>query len=235
MCSHQGYITSSRLTHISAISGATRYLEIGVNKGRTFLNMELPIVDAVDPHFKFRTDRFLREGRKFYEMTSDDFFRSRDQGVVYDLIFLDGLHTFEQCFRDFCATMAFSHDRTVWLIDDTCPNDAFSIRRSSIETRRLREDHGLESQAWHGDVFKTLFAIHDFFPTFDYRTVVGKGNPQSIILRKPRKKFSPVWNNLERISRSDYVDFLNNKPILNESSEDDAFKWLGEALAPKPH
>ena len=41
----------------------------------------------------------------------------------FDLIFLDGLHTYSQTLRDFRASQALAHSRTVWLIDDTVPSD----------------------------------------------------------------------------------------------------------------
>jgi hypothetical protein len=228
--SRQGLLTANRLRRLGALNGAARYLEIGVCNGDTFLNVEFPVADAVDPRFQFDIVAFAREGARFLSKTSDDFFREDTVGQVYDLMFLDGLHTFEQCFRDFCASMAHAHERTIWLIDDTVPNDAFSIRKNMKETWRLRAAHGIKSPAWHGDVFKTLFAIHDFFPTFDYRTVEGTGNPQTIVIRSPRRDFAPRWNSLEAISRCDYMDFLDNRDILKSVSEDEAVAWAATAL-----
>jgi hypothetical protein len=75
-------------------------------------------------------------------------------------------------------------------------------------------------------VFKTLFAIHDFFPTFDFRTVVDDGNEQTIIARSPRAGFEPRWNDLEAISRLSYLDFQATRSLLNEVSSEEMFDWL---------
>ncbi len=227
----QGLITARRLQRLAAINEGARYLEIGVCNGDTFLNLDFPTADAVDPNFQFDTHAFAQEGRRFLAKTSDAFFREDSAGQSYDVMFLDGLHTFEQCFRDFCASMAYAHRRTIWLIDDTVPNDAFSIRPDIRDTWRLRAAHGVNSPAWHGDVFKTLFAIHDFFPTFDYRTIEGSGNPQTVLIQSPRRGFTPRWNNLEAISRCDFVDFMDNRDILKSTSEEEAIAWVVQTLA----
>lgn len=226
----QGLLTASRLHQLGLLNGAKRYLEIGVFKGATFLNVEIPIADAVDPAFQFDVATFARPGTRYLQKTSDSFFREDMRGQQYDLIFLDGLHTFEQCFRDFCATMALSHAKTIWLIDDTVPDDAFSIRKNMSETLLLRKAHGLTSQSWHGDVFKVLFAIHDFFPTFDYRTVLNAGNPQTVLMRSVRKDFAPRWNDLVKISNFDFVDFLNNRDIVKQATQVEMLAWAKEVM-----
>jgi len=226
----QGLLTANRLHQLGLLNGATRYLEIGVFQGATFLNVDLPIADAVDPAFQFDVTAFARPGTRFLQKTSDAFFREDIRGQQYDLIFLDGLHTFEQCFRDFCASMAFSHAKTIWIIDDTVPNDMFSTRRSMSEALMLRKAHGLTSHSWHGDVFKTLFAVHDFFPTFDYRTIMNSGNPQTVLMRSARKDSAPRWNDLAKISSFDFVDFINNRDILKSTTQEEMFIWAQETM-----
>lgn len=226
----QGLLTARRLRRLGELNQTQRYLEIGVCSGDTFLNLDFATADAVDPNFQFDVGAFAREGTRFLAKTSDSFFQEDNDGQHYDLMFLDGLHTFEQCFRDFCASMAYANPRSIWLIDDTVPNDAFSIRKNMKETFQLRTAHGIKSLSWHGDVFKVLFAIHDFFPTFDYRTIEGSGNPQTIVIRSPRRDFSPRWNSLAAISHSDYIDFLNNRDILKSVGEDDAIDWVQKSL-----
>ncbi|NEP71306.1 MAG: class I SAM-dependent methyltransferase [Okeania sp. SIO2G4] len=50
----------------------------------------------------------------FLEVSSDEFFRSyAKEFESFDLIYLDGLHTFEQTFRDFCAFLAVAHSKTI--------------------------------------------------------------------------------------------------------------------------
>ena len=83
-----------------------------------------------------------------------------------------------------------------------------------------------------GDVFKCVFAINDFFPNFDFRTVRMKGeNPQTVIINRKRATFKPLNNDLEKISRMDYFAFRENKEVLNLTSEEEMLKWVKESLA----
>ena len=159
-------------------------------------------------------------------MTSDDFFMHHaDPKQSYDIVFLDGRHTFEQTFPDFCCSQAHAHDNTIWLIDDVYPNDIFSAHPDMRTAYRYRESHGLQGNAWMGDVFKVIFAIHDFFPNLSYRTISGKGNPQTVVVHCPRQEFEPVFN-LEQISRMTYYDFVDNRERMNLSSADEVIAWL---------
>ncbi len=227
----QGQITATRIRKLARIIGGKRYLEIGVCKGETFLRVNLPQMVAVDPLFQFDWEGEQAPGKQFFQITSDEYFACHSAGQQFDVIFLDGLHTFEQTFRDLCAVMAMSHSKTVIVIDDTVPDDIFSAFTDRTLVNKLRRKHGIERYTWHGDIFKMAFAIHDFFPTFDYRTVRGKGNPQTVLIRQPRSGFAPRWNNLEAISRLDYAAFVENRNLLNEASEAEIIDWVQASLA----
>ena len=118
-----------RINVLSKINQSKSYLEIGVNKGVTFNQIMIEKKVAVDPKFKFNYVAQQSESTKFYEITSDEFFRA-GTAEVFDFIYLDGLHIFEQTFRDFCATLGMAHEKTIWLIDDTVPSDIFAGDRS---------------------------------------------------------------------------------------------------------
>ena len=224
----------TRLRSIAQVIGAQRYLEIGVHLGLTFHALDLPRMDGVDPDFLFDPADHARDGRRYFSVTSDAFFAGPPVGGPYDLIFLDGLHVFTQTFRDFCASQAMAHGGTVWLIDDTGPNDIFSAIPDQDLALELRTAHGLTSRAWNGDVFKIVFALHDFFPSFDYRTIVGPGGrPQTMVVRRPRGAFSPRWNDLEAVSRLSYMDYLQNRDLLQECGLEAAMDWLAAAKLPK--
>ena len=219
--------TATRLAGFANIKKIENYLEIGVSRGNTFLNVSFPLKHAVDPQFQLDKSAHESDTVRFYETTSDDFFLNHaDPGLKYDLMFLDGLHTFEQTFRDFCCSQAHCHDGTIWLIDDVHPNDIFSAHPKQKAAYRFRSRHGLQGKAWHGDVFKLVFAIHDFFPNLSYRTIVGRGNPQTVVIRRQRPDFAPVFRNLERISRMTYYDFVAHRDRMNLAKDDEVLDWL---------
>lgn len=221
-----------RLNKIALMLEAKKYLEIGVQTGNTFSAISVPHKEAVDPNFLFDFENLDKDSERYFEMPSDRYFSNfTDKHTKFDLIFIDGLHTFEQTFRDFCATQAFSTDQTVWVIDDVVPNDVFSSIKEQEAALRFRKMAGMNSLAWHGDVFKTVYAIHDLFPTHDYRTINTNGNPQTVVIRKPRPGFNPIFNDLEKISRLTYFDLIDNPKAMRFATEEETYNWLEKNIS----
>lgn len=213
-----------RIDCIARHTGAESYLEIGVSSGATFNRVSLDRKVGVDPHFRFETDKFRNERTELHALTSDRYFTEIAGSRKFDLIFIDGLHQFHQAFRDFCNSLVCSHDRTVWLIDDVLPVDVYSslpIQRDALKFRRT--EHNDNNLAWHGDVYKLIFALHDFFPMVSYVTLLGSGNPQTLAWKSPRNHFIPIFNSLEKIERLGYFDMLKHETVFNGKSERDAF------------
>lgn len=224
----QAEITSERINAIGSLVGAKRYLEVGVWRGETFRRVNIHYKCGVDPRPLFDLGD-LSLPHRFYTMPSDSFFINENE-ETFDVIFLDGLHTFEQTFRDFVNSLTFSHDKTVWIIDDTVPSDFCSAMADASRASRIRSLTNDKSLAWHGDVFKLLFTIHDFFPKFDYRTVIGRGNPQTILVKSNRKMFSPRWNSFETVSRFSFAEFIENREVIKPVSDKEAIMWLTSLL-----
>ncbi|NEP80264.1 MAG: DUF563 domain-containing protein, partial [Okeania sp. SIO3B3] len=131
---------SARLNQLARINQSSNYLEIGVCKGVTFNAIKIKNKVAVDPKLKFNTNKYATENIVFLEVTSDEFFRNYAKKFnSFDLIYLDGLHTFEQTFRDFCASLSLAHAKTIWLIDDTCPGSYAQAQPSLQNCAKLRQ------------------------------------------------------------------------------------------------
>jgi hypothetical protein len=209
---------------------ARSYLEIGVFKGKTFNNVTFDRKVGVDPRFGFEVKEFERAGTDFLAVTSDEYFLRHAGSERFDIIFLDGLHTFQQTFRDFCNSLTCAHERTVWLIDDVLPVDVYSAWPIASEARTFRAKAGGDSKAWHGDVYKLMFVIHDFFPTLTYVTMVTTGNPQAMVWKTPRKDFAPILGSLEAIERLTYFDLLKRDKVLNKMSEEEGFQFMFASL-----
>ncbi|MGV6850271.1 MAG: class I SAM-dependent methyltransferase [Marinibacterium sp.] len=222
-----------RLNWARDLIGATRYLEIGVFKGETFVPFQCASKDAVDPEFRFDTDTAAADGTRFFQQTSDAFFRdpARDGEAKYDLVFIDGLHTYEQTLRDLMNVLLHTHDRSLILIDDTFPSDVFSAEPDQGRAYQHRKRTGSKDLRWHGDVYKLVYFIHDFLPTLSYATIRGAGNPQTLVWRQRRDPFKPVYNNTESISRLSYFDMFDRRRFLNLCDEETARARAASALA----
>lgn len=218
-----------RLNALATINSASKYLEIGVCRGVTFNQVNISFKVAVDPKFQFNIKDYTNQNTIFHEITSDEFFSKLALNYDYfDLIYLDGLHTFEQTFRDFCASIRYSHPNTIWLIDDTHPSNLFSADPDIVRVKKLRKLVGDESKTWMGDVYKVVFAIHDFFPQFSYATFPGHG--QTVVWTETREDFAPVWNSLEKISSFKYDDFLEFRDsILKIKNPSEIIKAIEKA------
>jgi len=219
--------SARRVKMISDHMRATKYLEVGVAGGKTLFTVDIAQRTAVDPRFRFDKAEKAAPGLQLFEMTSDEWFLKHSHGQVFDIIFLDGLHTFEQTFRDFCNSLSVAHSNTVWIIDDTVPSDYYSAwpdQRPAVAQRQADFRREKISGAWHGDVYKVIFAIHDFFPLLSYCTATTTGNPQTIIWRQPRLDFQPKYNNLETISRLNFMDFRREFDLMRPKSESKAME-----------
>jgi len=220
-----------RINELSKINSSKTYLEIGVNKGQTFNRIAIPFKVAVDPEFRFNTDEHKSDSVAFYEITSDEFFtKYRDKYESFDFIYLDGLHTFEQTFRDFCVSLNFANENTIWLIDDTCPTSLAAADPDQLRANKLKKIIGGERDAsWMGDVYKLIFALHDFFPQFSYATFNNHG--QTAIWRSMRTNFKPLWNSWPKVGLIGYDDFLEHRDaIFNINEPDEIIEMINKQL-----
>ncbi len=103
-----------------------KYLEIGCFDNKAFDTVPLPIDQkiGIDP---------LRGGT--HRMTSDEFFK--DNNLFFDVIFIDGLHTYKQCSKDVINSIRFLNKDGIIILHDMLP-------RSKTE----------ETQEFSGDVWK---------------------------------------------------------------------------------
>lgn len=239
--------TVPRIEYIASRINAETYLEIGVNKGETFLNVNLPYKVGVDPAFQVDWQKEHHGGSFLFQTTSDDFFADLKNGgaqaqelkkawprkdMTFDIIFIDGLHTFDQSFRDFKNSLAYAHENTVWIIDDTVPSNPYSAWPDMDFSLKVRELSGFVVTDWCGDVYKTLLAIHDKFTDFSYCTLMGF-NPQTVLWKCPAsKKRKAAFTSLEEINRQGYFDMFSHAELFIPVPDQEFPLLLGKELHP---
>ena len=214
-------LRANRLNGLASINNAKQYLEIGVNRGITLNLVSVENKVGVDPCFRFDLES-NSSGAELFKCTSDEYFdSSRSDGHIFDLIYLDGLHEFNQTFRDFCNSLMFSHDNTIWLIDDTNPNSYEASLSSQKLAKDLRKSTGMTDNSWMGDVYKTIFAINRYFSCFSYATFRGHG--QTVVWKKQSSNCSidRVNANLD-ISSLDYAQFISHRDSVMNFIDDSA-------------
>jgi hypothetical protein len=224
--------SSRRINKLAEKFNAKTYLEIGVANGHTFFDVNIEQKTAVDPNFKFNKSEYETENTQFCEVVSDIFFANLAQYKKYDLICLNNAHSFEQTFRDFTNSLAYSHDQTIWLVDNVFPYDVYSTLKDHKQAVNYRRSAGGQGPAWHGDVYKLVFALHDFFPAFSYCTINTLGNPQTLVWYGKRV-LMPRFNDFEKISRLDYFTLQEHLDLMVFKPENQAFNFIGKSLKPE--
>ncbi len=215
-----------RINRLVRLLGARSYLEVGVAGGATFFAVDVANKVAVDPRFAFDVDARRGPGVEFHAVPSDTFFAGLDEQVTFDVIYLDGLHIFEQTYRDFTNALAHSHPRTIIMIDDTVPSSLYSAQRDRQAMQAERKQQGNTELAWHGDIYKMLAAIHDFHPSYNYVTFSTGGAPQSMVWRSKGFARSPLFDSLEAVQRLDYWKMRTLPDMRRALPEPEAFALL---------
>jgi hypothetical protein len=139
------------------------YVEIGIRDGAALACARPPTrAFGIDPSPSVASP--LKTETHIFPETSDVFFGRRRltrllDGRPLSLAFIDGLHHFEQCLRDFINLEAYCGPSSVILVHDTVPLDE---RTQSREQR---------TKFWTGDVWKTVLALRHYRPDLDIFTI----------------------------------------------------------------
>lgn len=211
-----------RINKLAEALNAKTYLDLAGTKQLTFSKVSIPQRTVVNPKFLFDRASITDNQILLKETTSDAFFSELAITLKYDVVLIDGMPTFEQTYRDLCNSLLHSHDRTVFLINDTKPGDEYAAMTNQGLAIRSRRQAGSTGRQWQGDTFKAVFALHDFHPGLNYRTIVDAGVTQTLVWRSNSNWQQPLFNSLEAISRLTYFDLLDHLDILRTCSEEEA-------------
>lgn len=141
------------INRVVASIGAERYLEIGVNTkaqpGYSRDKIRVDVKHGVDPNPLTDAD---------FIMTSDEFFATNSE--TYDVVFIDGLHLFEQALRDCLHSLDVLNPRGVVILHDTRPSNRLSASRVPGKDPK-----------WHGDVWRAVVILRALRPSLSVHTL----------------------------------------------------------------
>jgi hypothetical protein len=146
---------------------AKTYLEIGVADGDNFIPVRVGRKTGVDPQlgFKRRLKLALKAlGRgylsillaEYHKATSDDFFARAASSRVFDVVFIDGLHTYEQSLKDVVNSIDHLAEGGVILMHDCYPPNAGAARSAGSWQEAVERELPGPDSPWCGDVWKTV-------------------------------------------------------------------------------
>ena len=164
-----------------------QYLEIGCQEDNNFNAISVKNKVGVDP-----------ESGGTLRLTSDKFFR--DNKLKFDLIFLDGLHTYEQTKRDLLHSLDIINDGGVIVLDDFIP-------------RNWKEDFTPRVQTnWNGDVWKAIVESRKSKDIDVYTCYADFGI--GVIMKRPNRNLLEFSNqDSKSLKFEDY--FHNHKNLMN--------------------
>lgn len=162
------------------------YLEIGCDKNENFSKIKVEKKVGVDP---------TRGGT--IRMTSDEFFNSNKE--TFDIIFLDGLHTYEQTITDIDNSLKIISDGGVIIIHDCLPKKIWN----QIVPRMYGH--------WNGDVWKAIVHSRTYKNADTYTCIADHG--LGIIFKRKNRNQLNLNQNFKQLKFSDYYN--NHKKFMN--------------------
>jgi hypothetical protein len=163
------------------------YLEIGCDQDELFSKIAIDKKIGVDPV----SGGTVRD-------TSDNFFKKNN--TKFDIIFIDGLHEYEQVKKDINNSLIFLNDNGVIFLHDCMP------------MRFIYQAVPRATGLWNGDVWKNIVESRTKSEIDTY--VVHADHGIGMILKKTNKKMLNLSiNNFKKLKFKDY--FYNYKEYLN--------------------
>ena len=204
------------MRRLLALYDEPRYLEIGVARGRTFHKLTATAAQmvAVDPMFRFDAEDAARERphARYHEVTSDEYFGSIvGPDEQFDVIYLDGLHVFEQTLRDLLNALHHLQPKGVIVIDDVRPPTYLASLPDRESFFRVRDWLGSDDRRWMGDVFKVLFFVDTFCQQLSYRTI-SNNHGQAVVWR--RRRTAVTERDAAQIAALDFAQLVAGEEVL---------------------
>lgn len=157
------------------------YLEVGVKNRVTFDKINCREKVGIDPILA--GDSNPTEGIALYAKDSDTFFKTNKR--KFDIVFIDGLHLYEQTMRDTINSWNCLNLNGVIMIHDCLPTNCVISSRVRVTSE------------WTGDVWKSIVWFRESYPKIDCSVVnvdygcgvIIKSNDEILTVPKRQKKY----------------------------------------------
>ena len=203
-------------------ANAKSYLEIGIENGHCFFSIDAKVKVGIDPVIRKNVRQrnlknifknlFSKKTEKLYQETSDSFFENKVEGMTFDLIFIDGLHTYKQSLKDVLNSLQCLNDGGIIVLHDCNPTSE-SMGHPAESYEDLLTKNISSTDEWCGDVWKTI--VHLRSMRDDLNVVVMDCDYGVGIIRKcsPDSMLSYNHNELNSLTYSDLASY--RKELLN--------------------
>ncbi len=153
------------------------YLEIGCDQDQLFSKVRIKNKTGVDP---------ISGGN--IRKTSDEFFRENKN--KFDIIFIDGLHTYNQVKKDILNSINCLKDEGIVLVHDCMPD---SLSKQAVPRYRM---------SWNGDVWKAIVDLRQNENLEIYTCKIDQGI--GVIKKKRNSSILKIEKNIKDLKFKDY-------------------------------
>ena len=161
------------------------YLEIGCDQDKLFQRIDIKNKFGIDP---------VSGGN--IRKTSDDFFSTNK--TKFDLVFIDGLHEYEQVKKDILNSLKFLNPGGIVLVHDCLPE---SMSKQAVPRYR---------SIWNGDVWKAIVDLRCKENINIYTCNIDQGI--SVIQNKKNTNVLKLEKNLDKLKFKDF--YYNYKTYM---------------------
>ena len=182
------------------------YLEIGIEYGFNFKNVNFINKEGVDPDPKFDTDLIKIQ-------TSDEYFSIAQE--LKDVIFIDGMHQSEYVLRDLNNSIRILRENGKIFLDDIIPSNYYE--QMKIPRKHFYEKGILKyGEPWTGDVWKVMYYILlNYSENIDF-SYFNNENYRGIGCVQIKTKFNIPEEVIDIINNYEYkTDFENYITLLS--------------------
>ena len=158
------------------------YLEIGCDQDQLFSKIDIQNKVGVDPV----SGGNLRK-------TSDEFFKANNK--KFDLVFIDGLHTYEQVKKDIINSLDCLKENGVVLVHDCMPD---CMSKQAVPRYRM---------TWNGDVWKAIVDLRHYGDLNIYTCEIDQGI--GIIKKEKNTSILKVDKKIKDLKFKDYYENYN--------------------------
>tara|TARA_Y100001958_G_C21135597_1_gene475745 strand:- start:429 stop:1106 length:678 start_codon:yes stop_codon:yes gene_type:complete len=153
------------------------YLEIGCDQDQLFSKVKIKNKTGVDP----------TNGGNIRK-TSDEFFKENKN--KFDIIFIDGLHTYNQVKKDILNSINCLKDEGIVLVHDCMPD---SLSKQAVPRYRM---------SWNGDVWKAIVDLRQNENLDIYTCKIDQGI--GVIKKKRNSSILKIEKNIKDLKFKDY-------------------------------
>lgn len=176
----QNYFRWDLIEYLNNKNKYTHYLEIGCDKNQLFSKINIKNKFGVDPS----SGGNIRK-------TSNDFFNTNEK--TFDLVFIDGLHEYQQVKDDILNSLKFLNKNGIILVHDCLPD---SMSKQAVPRYKM---------SWNGNVWKAIVDLRAYDNVEIFTCEIDQGI--AVIQKKTNTDILKTTKNIKELK---FKDFYNN-------------------------